>query len=82
VAEKSERLLYSGFRHTGKAMVLVYQCWWRICREISVFFFEVRIPLVLRFISICDQFIGRRLLEYICYWSEHLIESCNPFHNR
>jgi hypothetical protein len=27
-----------GFRRTGKAMGQVYQCWWRICREISVFF--------------------------------------------
>jgi hypothetical protein len=30
------RLLCSGFRHTGKAMRQVYQCWWRICREIDV----------------------------------------------
>jgi hypothetical protein len=32
-----KRLLCYGFRHTGKAMEQVYQCWWRICREISVF---------------------------------------------
>jgi hypothetical protein len=32
------RLLCSGFRRTGKAMGQVYQCWWRICREINVFF--------------------------------------------
>jgi hypothetical protein len=32
----------------------VYQCWWRICREINVFL--VRISHVLRFISICDLF--------------------------
>jgi hypothetical protein len=33
-----------GFRRTGKAMRQVYQCWWRICREINVFFsrFEYR----------------------------------------
>jgi hypothetical protein len=24
-------------RRTGKAMGEVYQCWWRICREINVF---------------------------------------------
>jgi hypothetical protein len=31
----------------------VYQCWWKICIEINVFF-QVRISHVLRFISICD----------------------------
>jgi hypothetical protein len=30
------RLLCRGFRHTGRAMGQVYQCWWRICREINV----------------------------------------------
>jgi hypothetical protein len=32
-----ERILCSGFRRTGNAMGQVYQCWWRICREINVF---------------------------------------------
>jgi hypothetical protein len=32
-----KRLLCCGFRRTGKAMGQVYQCWWRICREIIVF---------------------------------------------
>jgi hypothetical protein len=32
-----KRLLCSGVRTTGKAMRQVYQCWWRICREINVF---------------------------------------------
>jgi hypothetical protein len=32
------------FRRTGKAMGQVYQCWWRICQEINVFFFfQIRI---------------------------------------
>jgi hypothetical protein len=31
------RLLCCGFRRTGKAAEQVYQCWWRICREINVF---------------------------------------------
>jgi hypothetical protein len=31
------RRLCCGFRRTGKAMGQVYQCWWRICREINVF---------------------------------------------
>jgi hypothetical protein len=28
---------YAWFRRTCKAMRQVYQCWWRICREINVF---------------------------------------------
>jgi hypothetical protein len=31
-----KRLLCCRFRRTGKAMGQVYQCWWRICREINV----------------------------------------------
>jgi hypothetical protein len=34
----AKRLLCCGFRRTGKAMGQLYQCWWRICREINVFF--------------------------------------------
>jgi hypothetical protein len=34
----------------------VYQCWWRMCREINVFFFQVRISHVLHFISISELF--------------------------
>jgi hypothetical protein len=33
-----KRLLCCGFRCTGKAIGQVYQCWWRICREVNVFF--------------------------------------------
>jgi hypothetical protein len=33
-----KRLLCWGSRRTGKAMGHVYQCWWRICREIVAFF--------------------------------------------
>jgi hypothetical protein len=36
-------------------MAETYRCWWRICREIIVFF-QVRISHILRFISICDLF--------------------------
>jgi hypothetical protein len=32
-----ERLLCCGFQRIDKAMGQVYQCWWRICREINVF---------------------------------------------
>jgi hypothetical protein len=31
------RLLCCGFRSTGIAMGQLYQCWWRICREIHFF---------------------------------------------
>jgi hypothetical protein len=58
-AEEAEttvkRLLCCGFQHTGKAMTRVYQCWWRLCREINVFSkFKYH---VICFISICDLFI-------------------------
>jgi hypothetical protein len=33
-----KRLLCCRFRRTVKAMGQVYQCWWRICREINVFY--------------------------------------------
>jgi hypothetical protein len=34
-----KRLLCCGFLRTGKALgqIRVYQCWWRICREMNVF---------------------------------------------
>jgi hypothetical protein len=51
VAEtKIKRLLCCGFRRTVKAMGQVYQCWWRICREVIFFSrFEYH---VLRFVPI------------------------------
>jgi hypothetical protein len=36
-------LLCCGFRRTGKAMGQMYQSWWRICREINVFFLSSNI---------------------------------------
>jgi hypothetical protein len=50
-----QRLLCCGFRYTCKAMVLVSQWWWRIGREIDVFY-HFRISHVLRFLSISDIF--------------------------
>jgi hypothetical protein len=41
-----KRLLWCGFRRTGKAMGQIYHCWWRICGEING----------LRFICICNLF--------------------------
>jgi hypothetical protein len=32
-----QRLLCYGFRRTGKAIGQLYQCWWKICREINFF---------------------------------------------
>jgi hypothetical protein len=56
VAETTvKRLLCCGFRRTGKAMGQAYQSWWKICREINIFF-QVRISHVLRFIYICELF--------------------------
>jgi hypothetical protein len=60
-----KRLLFCGFKRTGKAMGQVYQCWWRIYREINVFF-QVRISFVLRFIRICNLFTDS--LSYIHFW--------------
>jgi hypothetical protein len=49
-------LLCCGFRRTVKAMGQMYQCWWSLCRQINVFFFQVSVSHVLRFIYICDLF--------------------------
>jgi hypothetical protein len=35
-----KRLLCCPYRSTDKAMGQLYQCWWRICREINVSFFR------------------------------------------
>jgi hypothetical protein len=44
VAETTvERLLHCGDRRTGKAIGQVYQCWWRICREITCFTFYIHL---------------------------------------
>jgi hypothetical protein len=58
-----KRLLFCGFRRMRKAMGQVYQCWWRICREI--FFFQIRISHVSRFISICNLFTDSP--SYVCH---------------
>jgi hypothetical protein len=39
--QQLKRLPRCGFRRAGKAMRQVYECWWRICREINLsFMFE------------------------------------------
>jgi hypothetical protein len=37
-AEVAERFLCCGFRRGVKKMGQLYQCWWRICREINAIF--------------------------------------------
>jgi hypothetical protein len=34
--DNSQKTFICGFRHTGKDMRQVYQCWWRICRDTNV----------------------------------------------
>jgi hypothetical protein len=36
--QQSKRLLCCGFWRTGNAIRQVYQCSWRICRKINIFF--------------------------------------------
>jgi hypothetical protein len=48
-----KRILCCDFRRTGKAMGQGYQCWWRICLEINVFF---TVSNLTYFESICDLF--------------------------
>jgi hypothetical protein len=67
VAETTfKRLLCCGLRRSGKAMGQVYQVWWRICREINVFFrfeyhmFYVLYPFVTYLLALV--FALRRLL--------------------
>jgi hypothetical protein len=50
-------------RRIGKEMGQVYQCWWKICWDINVFF-QVRISHVLRFIFTCDLFADSP--SYVC----------------
>jgi hypothetical protein len=67
--QQLKRLLCYGFRRTGKAMGHVYQCWWRICRDINVSF-QVQISHVLRFISISDLFTDSSSYK-VEYWEEY-----------
>jgi hypothetical protein len=71
--QQSKRLLCCWYRHTSKAMGQIYQCWWRICREINVFF-QVRISHVLRFISIYNLFTyspSYHTAQFICIRSQN-----------
>jgi hypothetical protein len=50
-----KRVLCCAFRRTGIAMVQVYQCWWRIYREMNVFFFPDS-NITCLCVIICDLF--------------------------
>jgi hypothetical protein len=60
-----ERLLCCGFRRTGKAMGQVYECWWRICREIN--FFPGLNITCFTFMSIRDLFTDSPSYIYMCW---------------
>jgi hypothetical protein len=53
--QQSKDIYAAGSDALVKAMGRVYRCWWRICREVKVFF-PVSNIAVLRFISICELF--------------------------
>jgi hypothetical protein len=62
VAETTvKRLLCCWFWRTGKAMGQVYQCRWRICREINIFFSGLNVT--------CFKF-------YIHLWYIYWLPSC------
>jgi hypothetical protein len=54
-----------GFLRTGKATGQMYECWWRIYREI-IFFFQFRISNILRFtyVNLWHIYLLRRINEY------------------
>jgi hypothetical protein len=73
----AKRLLCCGFRRTGKAMGQVYQCWWRICREINVFprfeyhVFYVLYPFGTYLLTLPCIFIPANFINWLlnCCWS-------------
>jgi hypothetical protein len=64
-----KKLLCCGFRRTDKAIGQVYQCWWRICREINVFLrFEYNMFYILYlFVS----YLLILLLIFIMRWEQN-----------
>jgi hypothetical protein len=77
VAETTaKRLLCCRFRRTGKAMGEVYQCWWRICQEINVFYrfeyhtFYVLYPFVADLLTLLRIFGSGYML-----WNSRLTET-------
>jgi hypothetical protein len=72
------RLPCCGFRRTDKAIGQVYQCLWRVCREINAFL-QVRISHVLHFISIWDLFTDfPSHLNYAFKWNPDTRKNTMP----
>jgi hypothetical protein len=66
VAEiKVKRLLCCGFVRTDKTMGQVYQCWWKICREINGCFPGSNIACVAFYTYLCDLFTLPRKLNKV-----------------
>jgi hypothetical protein len=64
-----KRLLRCGFRRTGKTIGQVYQCWWRMCREINVSSrFEYHMVYVLYPFVTNLLTLPRTWLEVLIYW--------------
>jgi hypothetical protein len=77
-------LLWCGFGRTGKAMGRVYQCCWRICREINVFFFSryeyhmlhVLYPFVTYLLTLPRIYVGLVICEgWSFYWSVNNLQA-------
>jgi hypothetical protein len=65
------RLLWCGFRRTGNAMGQVYQCWWRIRREINISFSGANIT--------CFTFY---IYLWPIYWLSLAVILQNAFHTK
>jgi hypothetical protein len=85
VAETAvKRLICCGFRRTGKATGQVYQCWWKICREVNVFFsrfeyhmFYVLYPFVTYLLTLrCIINFGKNYFAHITAFHVSRTHSC------
>jgi hypothetical protein len=83
-AEVSEttvkRHLFCGFRRISKAMGQVYQCWWRICREINILL-QFQMSHVLRFVYICDHLLTlpvQKKLKLFSNMASSMFQHRNP----
>jgi hypothetical protein len=88
--QQSKDFYASGFRRTGKAMEQLYQCWWRICREINFFFrfeyFCVLYPFVTYLLAVpsttgftvCPQETTQMVQIGDCVWVRPLLHITPP----
>jgi hypothetical protein len=67
VDEKTvKKLLYCGFQRTGEAGGKLYQCWWRIYREITVFFPGSKIMFYVLYLFVTYLLTFPRIRMYVC----------------